>query len=82
MYSQKVYKDHWHKASPIDIGRKEQVGHTNPYGGGDTHCVGAIYRQNGLDIPDIMLWEELSITLGTDTLLVEAKEPASSTTIR
>jgi hypothetical protein len=52
---------------------KELVGSTNPYGGGDTQCVGAIYRQNGLDIPDIMLWEELTITLDTDTLLVDAE---------
>jgi hypothetical protein len=78
MYSQKVYKDHWHKETPIDIGmtnviRKELVGSKNPYGGGDTQCVGAIYRQNGLDIPDIMLWEELFITLDTDTLLVDAE---------
>jgi hypothetical protein len=78
MYSQKVYKDHWHKANPIDRGmsnviRKELVGSTNPYGGGDTQCVGAIYQQNGLDIPDIMLWEDLSITMDTDTLLVDAE---------
>jgi hypothetical protein len=41
MYSQKVYKDHWHKATTIDRGmksviRKELVGSTNLYGGGDT----------------------------------------------
>jgi hypothetical protein len=60
MHKQKVYKDHWHKETPIDRGmtnviRKELVGSMNPYGGGDTQCVGAIYQQNGLDIPDIML---------------------------
>jgi hypothetical protein len=48
MYNQKVYKDHWHKETPIERGmttviRKELVGSTNPYGGGDTQCVGAIY---------------------------------------
>jgi hypothetical protein len=48
------------------------VGSTNPYGGGDTQCVGAVYRQKGIDIPDSMLWEELTITLDTDTLLVDA----------
>jgi hypothetical protein len=53
--------------------RKELVRSTNPYGRGDTQCVGAIYRQNGLDIPDIMLWEELTITLDTDTLLVDTE---------
>jgi hypothetical protein len=78
MYNQKVYKDRWHKETPIKRGmttviRKELVGSTNPYGGGDTKCVGAIYRQNGLDIPDIMLWEELTITLDTDTLLVDTE---------
>jgi hypothetical protein len=77
MYNQKVYKDHWHKETPIERGmttviRKELVGCTNPYGGGDTQCVGAIYRQNGLDIPNIMLWE-LTITLDTDTLLVDTE---------
>jgi hypothetical protein len=60
MYNQKVYKDQWHKETPIERGmttviRKELVGSRNPYGGGDTQCVGAIYRHNGLDIPDIML---------------------------
>jgi hypothetical protein len=53
--------------------RKELVGSTNPYGRGDTQCVGAIYRQNRLDIPDIMLWEELFITLDADTLLLDAE---------
>jgi hypothetical protein len=53
MYEQKVYKDHWHQATPLDTGmtnviRKELIGSTNPWGGGDTQCVGAIYRQNGL----------------------------------
>jgi hypothetical protein len=57
MYAQKVYKDHWHQATPLDTGmtniiRKELIGSTNPWGGGDTKCVGAIYQQNGLDIPD------------------------------
>ena len=80
MYKQKVYKDQWHQATPIDIGmtnviRKELVGSTNPYGGGDTQWVGAIYRQNGLDIPDIMLWEELFITLDEDTLLDRSHSP-------
>jgi hypothetical protein len=78
MYNQKVYKDHWHKETPIERGmttviRMELVGSMNPYGKGDTQCVEAIYRQNGLDIPDIMLWEELTITLDTDTLLVDAE---------
>jgi hypothetical protein len=78
MYSQKVYKDHWHKATPINLGmtnviRKELVGSMNPYGRGDTQCVCAIYCQNGLDIPDIMLWEELSITLDRDSPLVDAE---------
>jgi hypothetical protein len=78
IYNQKVYKDRWHKETPIERGmttviRKELVGSTNPYGGRDTQCVGAIYPQNGLDIPDIMLLEELTITLDTDTLLVNTE---------
>jgi hypothetical protein len=78
MYHQEVWKDHWHTETPIVRGkttviRKELVGSTNPYGGGDTQCVGAVYRQKGIDIPDIMLWEELTITLDTDTLLVDAE---------
>jgi hypothetical protein len=76
MYQQKIYKDRWHKGTPLDTGmtniiRKELVGHTNPYTGADTQCVGAIYRHNGLDIPDVMLWEELFITLEEDLLLVD-----------
>jgi hypothetical protein len=48
MYNQKVFKDRWHKETPIERGMttvigKELVGSTNPYGGGDTQCVGAIY---------------------------------------
>jgi hypothetical protein len=78
MYHQEVWKDHWHTETPIARGkttviRKELVGSTNPYGGGDTQCVRAIYRWKGIDIPDIMLWEELTITLDTDTLLVDAE---------
>jgi hypothetical protein len=78
MYHQEVWKDHWNTETPIARGkttviRKELVGSTNPYGGGDTQCVGAVYRQKGIDIPDIMLWEELTITLDTDTLLVDAE---------
>jgi hypothetical protein len=78
MYNQEVWKDHWHKETPIKrwmttVIRKELVASTNPYGGGDTQCVGAIYTQNWLDIPDIMLWVELTITLDTDTLLVDAE---------
>jgi hypothetical protein len=77
MYHQEVWKDHWHKETPIARGkttviRKELVGSTSPYSGGDTQCVGAVYRQKGIEIPDIMLWEELTITLDTDTLLVDA----------
>jgi hypothetical protein len=60
MYHQEVCKDHWHTETPITRGkttviRKELVGSTNPYGGGDTQCVGAVFRQKGIDIPDIML---------------------------
>jgi hypothetical protein len=77
MYHQEVWKDHWHTETPIARGkttviRKELVCSTNPYGGGDTQCVGAVYQQKGIDIPDIMRWEELAITLDTDTLLVDA----------
>jgi hypothetical protein len=76
MYHQEVWKDHWHHETPIAKGkttviRKELVGSTNRNGEGDTQCVGAVYRQKGIDIPDIMLWEELSITLDTDELLVD-----------
>jgi hypothetical protein len=78
MYHQEVWKDHWHTETPIARGkttviRKELVGSTNPYGGGDSQCVGAIYRQKRIDIPDIMLWEKLTITLDTDTLLEDAE---------
>ncbi len=59
MNSQKDYKVGWHDETPIERGkttviRKELVGSTNPYGGGDTQCVGATYRQKGINIPDIM----------------------------
>jgi hypothetical protein len=77
MYHQEVWKDHWHQKNPITRGkttitRKELVGSTDPYGGGDTQCIGAVYCQKGINIPDIMLWEELSITLDTDELLVDS----------
>ena len=76
MYDREIYKDKWHEETPIGRGkttiiRKELVGSTNPYGGADTQCVGATYRSKGIDIPDIMIWEELTITLDTDTLLVD-----------
>jgi hypothetical protein len=47
MYHQEVWKDHWHHNTPIARGkttaiRKELVGSTDPYGGGDTQCIGAV----------------------------------------
>jgi hypothetical protein len=76
MYHQEVWKDHWHHETPIarrkmTVIRKEQVGSTDPYGGGDTQCIKAVYRQKGINIPDITLWEKLSITLDTDKLLFD-----------
>jgi hypothetical protein len=77
MYPQQMWKeDLLHTETPIcrsktTIIRKELVRKTDAHSGADTQCTGAMYRSKGINIPDIMLWEELSITLNTYKLLVD-----------
>jgi hypothetical protein len=87
MYSQKVYKDHWHKATPINIGmtnviRKELVGSTNPYGGGDTHVSGQSTSRMDWTSRTSCSGRSCSSPWTRIPYWWTPKEPALSTTIR